>query len=569
MRTETLSDSPRVLRLHGFLSSADVAQLNALIDRTYPHDFLPSAATSSTRTSHSLRIGLHTLPVRARQQVRKQMRALMRDHYDTTRTYTDTQDPYVIHAERTGGGRLPAFRQTLPTCAHLEPPKLSVYASSERFGEHRDSVHPNASHRDHARGGSLPYADGVYANRVLTMLVYLNTLDATDGGATVFPRLGLRVQPIAGTCLVFFPCTGHVPTPDDRTLHYAEAVGDHAQKRVWQQWVWSAPYEAARDTGSRDIVHGLQWVARHTFKRSSRPVRTRRQAAHHTAAHVLDIVPTYRAHLVTPLYNGVDACGVPLRIYRVRGFLGAHDCAQLRDLLHHTPRTVRTSASSRGTSYRNSVERRLRAHRSHPSVKRLQDNVRALLGVSLAQMEAPKVTYYPKGAFFKNHVDPVRRPNGNTHNRVATVLVYLNTVARGGATAFSTLPAQTGGAVPPVGAACAVRWQNEGDYRATVTAVHGDRVDVTFDDGERRTGVSLHDVRYPVHDVLRVPPVRGDALVFFPAYLPDSPHAHRHAKNCVRELVHEALPAGGEKYVCQQWVWSARGQMGAEKGWAK
>ena len=186
-------------------------------------------------------------------------------------------------------------------------------------------------------------------------------------------------------------------------------------------------------------------------------------------------------------------------------------------------------------------------------------------------MEAPKVTYYPKGAFFKNHVDPVRRPHGNTHNRVATVLVYLNTVARGGgATAFSTLPAQTCGAmVPPVGAACAARWQNEGDYRATVTAVHGDHVDVAYDDGERRTGVSVHDVRYPVRDVLRVPPVRGDALVFFPAYLPDSPHAHRHAKNCVRELVHEALPAGGDKYVCQQWVWSARGQMGAEKGWAK
>lgn len=634
----TLSDSPRILLVRNFLTASDTAALNTLIDTTYPHDFLPSAAKSSTRTSHSLRIGWDTLPPRARQRVRAQMRVAMRDHYDVLHTHTDTQNPRVIHTEhaaRAGGRTLSTTsthqqRLLSPTDAHLEPPKLSVYQASERFDEHRDSVHPNSRHRDHARGGRLPYADGVYANRVLTMLVYLNTLTNAQGGATVFPRIDLRVQPEAGACLLFFPCTGCVPTPDDRTMHYAEAVGDRAEKRVWQQWVWSAPYCAAHDTGSQDIVHGLQWCARrrspHTRRQRQRTTgdalamttsatittrrnlvwrnRTRSHTGHashsshsspnnparhtirktvhrHPQRHVLDLVQPH-AKNVTRLHDGLDACGVPLRVYLVHHFLHTHDCEALCALLHTPSHTApRTSDSSRGTSYRNSVERRLRtpSDRRHPSVKRLQQSVRTLLGVSTAQMEAPKVTHYTEGAFFKNHVDPVNRPRGNMHNRVATVLVYLNTVPTTsapscGETAFSTLPTTSDTrdtTALRVNTPCAVHWNNEGDYRAKVTRVYADHkhVDVAFDDGEQREHVHIRHLRYPIRDVLRVPPVRGDALVFFPAYLPDSPHARRHAKNCVRELVHEALPvpAGCEKYVCQQWVWSARGQMGAAKGW--
>lgn len=64
------------------------------------------------------------------------------------------------------------------------------------------------------------------------MLIYLNSV--ARGGATHFVELGLRVKPVMGSALVFFPATieGYV---DGLTYHESEAAID--TKWVMQVWL--------------------------------------------------------------------------------------------------------------------------------------------------------------------------------------------------------------------------------------------------------------------------------------------------------------------------------------------
>lgn len=201
----------------------------------------------------------------------------MRGHYDYTNIYiTPAQEPRAVYYENTRKILQTPHHPSLPTDveSHFELPKLTVYNKNERFDVHRDSIHPQSTSRHHQQRGRLPYANGTYSNRLITMLMYLN--DVKEGGATVFPSLNLSVNPKAGACLVFFPCTGCIPTPDARTTHSAEKVVD-GQKRVLQQWVWSCPYEAHKDLGSNDIQHGLWWIE---TRRCQRKKRLSRKAKH-------------------------------------------------------------------------------------------------------------------------------------------------------------------------------------------------------------------------------------------------------------------------------------------------
>ena len=117
--------------------------------------------------------------------------------------------------------------------AHFEELQLARYLPGERFRWHEDAVPPSL-----LRGG-----DG--GQRVATLLVYLSgDGDEAQGGATCFRDLGapppLRVAPVAGDALLFFPAFHPSGRPDDRTVHAAEPA--KAEKWVSQLWLHEGPY---------------------------------------------------------------------------------------------------------------------------------------------------------------------------------------------------------------------------------------------------------------------------------------------------------------------------------------
>lgn len=115
----------------------------------------------------------------------------------------------------------------------FESPQLARYEAAQHFLSHEDAF-----------PSDLAATNGF--QRQATVLVYLN--DVQQGGATRFEHLNLAVQPRKGMALLFFPSFAD-GTPDDRTLHTAEAAQD--TKWIMQQWIakgWSdgtpadAPY---------------------------------------------------------------------------------------------------------------------------------------------------------------------------------------------------------------------------------------------------------------------------------------------------------------------------------------
>jgi hypothetical protein len=58
--------------------------------------------------------------------------------------------------------------------------------------------------------------------RILTVLIYLNTIPLSSGGGTRFPRLNVTIQPTQGTALIFPIVLSHdLNLVDDRTEHEA------------------------------------------------------------------------------------------------------------------------------------------------------------------------------------------------------------------------------------------------------------------------------------------------------------------------------------------------------------
>ncbi|NSX02485.1 2OG-Fe(II) oxygenase [Cupriavidus gilardii] len=78
----------------------------------------------------------------------------------------------------------------------------------------------------------------VGGQRMATLVIYLN--DVPAGGATAFPKLGLRVNPVKGNA-VFFAYLGEDGTLDERTLHAGLPV-EQGEKWIATKWLREAPY---------------------------------------------------------------------------------------------------------------------------------------------------------------------------------------------------------------------------------------------------------------------------------------------------------------------------------------
>jgi hypothetical protein len=106
---------------------------------------------------------------------------------------------------------------------HFEEPQVVRYKLGEQFSWHLDAI-----------PSQLVPKSG---QRAATLLVYLNSVLA--GGATCFKELNLKVQPVKGKALLFFP-TFNDGQSDDRTLHSGQVAID--TKWIAQMWIHDRPY---------------------------------------------------------------------------------------------------------------------------------------------------------------------------------------------------------------------------------------------------------------------------------------------------------------------------------------
>jgi prolyl 4-hydroxylase len=118
--------------------------------------------------------------------------------------------------------------------AYAEPVQLASYGPDDHYGPHLDTYGSDVEGR-RAREQN--------GERLVTAIVYLRA--PAGGGATIFPRLGLRVAPQVGSALVFSLCRVGTDDPDPRCLHRGEAVTAD-RKIIASIWFHGCPFDPTR-----------------------------------------------------------------------------------------------------------------------------------------------------------------------------------------------------------------------------------------------------------------------------------------------------------------------------------
>lgn len=113
---------------------------------------------------------------------------------------------------------------------HGEPFQVQRYNPGGLYRPHFDYFPPEQSgSASHMRVGG---------QRVATVILYLS--EPENGGATLFPNLGLRIYPVIGRAL-FFRNTLPTGQVDPRTLHGGEEVVSGI-KWIATKWIRERPY---------------------------------------------------------------------------------------------------------------------------------------------------------------------------------------------------------------------------------------------------------------------------------------------------------------------------------------
>lgn len=110
--------------------------------------------------------------------------------------------------------------------SHYEEAQICRYTAGQQYSWHYDSV-------------PMLLRKG-WGNRLATLIVYLNDLPVSAGGATAFRDLGLQVQPVIGKALLFFPSYTD-GSQDDRVLHSGAITTD--EKWIANIWVHERSYD--------------------------------------------------------------------------------------------------------------------------------------------------------------------------------------------------------------------------------------------------------------------------------------------------------------------------------------
>ena len=117
-----------------------------------------------------------------------------------------------------------------------EEPQVVRYETGQQFSWHLDALPP-----------PVVKAQAPAGNRLGTLIVYLNTLPSSAGGATSFQDLKLAVKPEKGKALLFFPCFADGRS-DDRTTHCGQVSME--TKWIAQIWIRQGPYAPALPPGN-------------------------------------------------------------------------------------------------------------------------------------------------------------------------------------------------------------------------------------------------------------------------------------------------------------------------------
>jgi len=191
---QVISESPRIRRMDGFLSSEvcgwliERARGQLARARIYSTDG-NGAAVANTRTNSETDFNI-------------------------------VQSDLVLVLVR---ARIAAATGLPP--AVMELTKVLHYSVGERFDLHYDYIDPAVP------GFAAELA--ARGQRLATFLVYLN--DAYEGGQTHFPRVGLSHRGAAGSAL-FFANVDTSGRPDPSTLH-AGLAPTHGEKWLLSQWI--------------------------------------------------------------------------------------------------------------------------------------------------------------------------------------------------------------------------------------------------------------------------------------------------------------------------------------------
>jgi hypothetical protein len=104
-----------------------------------------------------------------------------------------------------------------------EAPVVTRYAPGAIFSKHGDASPTKGSEWKELGG-----------QRIITCICYLNTLVEGQGGETAFDRLPIKVSPMEGSALFFFPANSTTLEADDRTIH--ESLPPKQEKWIVQMF---------------------------------------------------------------------------------------------------------------------------------------------------------------------------------------------------------------------------------------------------------------------------------------------------------------------------------------------
>lgn len=180
-----LSESPKIILIEHFVTPEEAKHLMKIADdikkpSTIDSDGDPYKLVENVRSSESAHLG------KARDDIVKEIE-------DRACEYVNLETGF------------------------LEPMQVVVYEKGQKFNPHYDFFSPDTP-------------DLVYrGNRNKTILVYLNEVKEENGGATVFPKIGLKIQPKAYSAVYFENMNEN--GIDYNTLHAGEELKTDEYKK--------------------------------------------------------------------------------------------------------------------------------------------------------------------------------------------------------------------------------------------------------------------------------------------------------------------------------------------------
>ena len=117
---------------------------------------------------------------------------------------------------------------------HAEGFNVLHYAPGQEFKPHDDAISAAVIARDEEK---FRIAGG---QRLYSTMIYLNNV--AEGGATVFPKIGVKVEPTPGRLLMFAVTVPGSAEPDPQAIHAGEPVIE-GEKWAAIAWWRLSPHE--------------------------------------------------------------------------------------------------------------------------------------------------------------------------------------------------------------------------------------------------------------------------------------------------------------------------------------